>query len=275
MAVSRPLVMGILNVTPDSFSDGGLYLDAGTAVARAEAMVAEGADVIDIGGESTRPGAAAVPLAEELRRTIPVIRRLAKAVRVPLAIDTSKADVAERAMDAGASIINDVTALRGDPRMAAVAARRRIRVILMHMAGTPRTMQRRPRYHDVVSDVAAFLMRQAKQAQAEGISRSKLLVDPGLGFGKTMAHNLALMRGLSRFTALGFPVVIGPSRKSFIGQMLNAEVGDRLAGTLACVASAFWHGVCMVRVHDVKACAQLLHMLEAIRGTQHAPWRQH
>jgi len=275
MAVSRPLVMGILNVTPDSFSDGGLYLDAGVAVARAEQMVSEGAGLIDIGGESTRPGSAGVPLAEELRRTIPVIRRLAKKVRVPLSIDTSKAGVAERALDAGASFINDVTALRGDARMAAVAARGRASVILMHMAGSPRTMQQRPRYHDVIRDVAAFLRRQAKQAQDAGISRSRILVDPGLGFGKTVTHNLSLMRGLSRFTALGFPVVIGPSRKSFIGQRLNAEVGDRLAGTLACVASAFWHGVAMVRVHDVKACVQLLQMLEAIRGSRHAPWREH
>ena len=270
----RPLVMGILNVTPDSFSDGGLYLDPGAAAARAEQMIAEGAGVIDIGGESTRPGAAAVRLAEELRRTIPVIRRLAKIVRVPLSIDTSKADVAERAMDVGASIINDVTALRGDPRMAAVAARSRARVILMHMAGTPRTMQKRPRYHDVVSDVAAFLTRQAKLAQASGITRERILVDPGLGFGKTMAHNLALMRALPRFVAMGYPVVIGPSRKSFIGQTLDADVNDRLPGTLACAASAFWDGAHMVRVHDVKACAQLLQMLEVIRGP-HAAWREH
>jgi dihydropteroate synthase len=267
--------MGILNVTPDSFSDGGLYLDAGAAVARAKQMASEGADLIDIGGESTRPGSAGVPLAEELHRTIPVIRRLAKAVRVPLSIDTSKADVAERAIDAGASIINDVTALRGDPRMAAVAARRRAFVILMHMAGSPRTMQRRPRYGDVAREVAAFLMRQVKQAQAAGISRSRILVDPGLGFGKTVAHNLALMRELWRFVALGFPVVIGPSRKSFIGKTLDADVGDRLTGTLACVASAFWHGVHMVRVHDVRACVQLLQMLEAIRGTPHAARREH
>jgi len=273
MAVSRPLAMGILNVTPDSFSDGGLYLDVGAAVARAEQMVSEGADLIDIGGESTRPGAAAVPLAEELRRTIPVIRRLAKVVRVPLSIDTSKADVAQRALDAGASIVNDVTALRGDPRMALVVARHRAAVILMHMAGSPRTMQRRPRYHDVVRDVAAFLIRQTKQAQDVGISRSRILIDPGLGFGKTAAHNLALMRGLPRFTALGFPVVIGPSRKSFIGKTLHADIGDRMAGTLACVATAFWHGVAMVRVHDVKASIQCLQMLEAIRGRQHAPWR--
>ncbi|MBI4003588.1 MAG: dihydropteroate synthase [Candidatus Omnitrophica bacterium] len=275
MAVSRPLVMGVLNVTPDSFSDGGLYLDPDAAVSRAEQMVSEGADLIDVGGESTRPGSAGVSLEEELRRTIPVIRRLAKAVRIPLSIDTSKADVAQRALDAGASSVNDVTALRGDPRMASVVARHRAAVILMHMAGTPRAMQRRPRYRDVAREVAAFLMRQATQAQAAGISRSRILVDPGLGFGKSVAHNLALMRELRRFVALGFPVVIGPSRKSFIGKTLDADVGDRLTGTLACVASAFWHGVAMVRVHDVRACVQLLQMLEAIRGTHHAPWRQH
>ena len=263
----RPSVTGILNVTPDSFSDGGLYLDAGAAAARAEQMVSEGADLIDIGGESTRPGSRGVPLEEELRRTIPVIRRLAKVVRVPLSIDTSKAHVAERALDAGASLVNDVTALRGDPRMAAVVAQHRAAVILMHMAGSPRTMQRRPRYHEVVTDVAAFLIQRARYAQAAGIDRSRILVDPGLGFGKTTAHNLTLMRGLSRFVALGFPVVIGPSRKSFIGNTLNAEVGERLAGTLACVASAWWQGVHVVRVHDVKASVQLLRMLEAIRGS--------
>jgi dihydropteroate synthase len=267
--------MGILNVTPDSFSDGGLYLDAGAAVARAEQMVAEGADVIDIGGESTRPGSTGVALAEELRRTIPVIRRLAKAVRVPLSIDTSKADVAQRALDAGAAIVNDITALRGDPRMASVVARHRANVILMHMAGTPRTMQRHPRYRDVVREVAAFLKRQAAQAQDAGISRSRILIDPGLGFGKTVTHNVVLMRHLSRFVSLGYPVVIGPSRKSFIGKTLNVEIGDRLAGTLACVASASWQGAAMVRVHDVKASVQLLQMLHAIRGIPHAPWRQH
>jgi dihydropteroate synthase len=266
--------MGILNVTPDSFSDGGLYLDAGAAVARAEQMVAEGADLIDVGGESTRPGSAGVSLEEELRRTIPVIRRLAKAVRAPISIDTSKAEVTLRALDAGASIVNDVTALRGDPAMASIVARHKASVILMHMQGSPRTMQRRPRYHDVVRDVAAFLVRQAAQAEASGIARSRILLDPGLGFGKTVAHNLALMRGLAHFVSLGFPVVIGPSRKSFIGKTLNVDLGDRLVGTLACVASAFWQGVDMVRVHDVKASVQLLHMLEAIRGA-HASRREH
>lgn len=268
----RPLVMGILNVTPDSFSDGGRYVDVGDAVARAEQMVSEGADVIDIGGESTRPGAAAVPLAEELRRTIPVIRRLAKAVRVPLSIDTSKAEVAERAMDAGATIVNDVTALRGDPLMASVIASQKASVILMHMQGSPRTMQRAPRYRDLIGEIRTFLSRAIAQAVQAGIDRRRILVDPGLGFGKTASHNLAIMRQLDRFASLGVPVVIGASRKSFIGKTLVADIEDRLAGSLACAAMAWSSGIDMVRVHDVKPTVQLLTMLEAIRGAD-APGR--
>jgi len=258
--------MGILNVTPDSFSDGGRYLDPDMAFRRGVQIVAEGADVLDVGGESTRPGSRGVSLQEELRRTIPVIRRLTKEVRVPISIDTAKAEVALRAIDAGASMVNDVTALRGDPAMASVVARHKAAVILMHMRGEPRTMQRRPRYHDVVADVASFLAAAAVRAQEAGVDPGRILVDPGLGFGKTVSHNLTLTRCLDRFVALGFPVMIGPSRKSFIGKTLNVEVDDRLAGTLACVAMAWWHGVHLVRVHDVKASIQCLQMLEAIRG---------
>ena len=260
----RPLVMGILNITPDSFSDGGAFLKPKLAVARAVEIAAEGADLIDVGGESTRPGSLSIPVAEELRRTVPVIRRLAAELAVPISIDTSKAEVAERALDAGASIVNDVTALRGDPQMAAVVGRCRAAVILMHMRGTPRTMQRHPRYHDVVEDVRAFLLRAAEQAQAAGIDRSRILVDPGLGFGKTVAHNLELLRRLSAFQSLGFPIVVGPSRKSFIGKTLRVEMGERLTGTLACVAAAASSGVHIVRVHDVGPTVQLLRMLEAI-----------
>ena len=262
----RPLVMGILNVTPDSFSDGGLFLEAGAAAARAEQMVSEGAALIDIGGESTRPGAAKVPLDEELRRTIPVIRRLAKAVRVPLSIDTAKAEVAERALDAGASIVNDVTALRGDPLMASVIARHQASVILMHMQGSPRTMQRAPRYRDVLGEIRRFLSRAIARAVEAGINRRRILIDPGLGFGKTVTHNLILMRRLERFVSLGVPVVIGASRKSFIGKTLAADTDDRLAGSLACAAMAWSSGIDMIRVHDVKPTVQLLTMLEAIRG---------
>ena len=262
--------MGILNVTPDSFSDGGRHLDPEAALARALRMEAEGADLIDVGGESTRPGSAGVPLDEEVRRVIPAIERMAKALRIPISVDTAKAGVAERALAAGASLINDVTALRGDPRMAGVAAKAKARVILMHMRGTPRTMQRRIRYRDVVAEVRAFLQEALARAAAQGIARSRLLVDPGLGFGKTVAHNLALMRSLDRFVSLGVPVVVGPSRKSFIGAVLEADIEDRLAGTLACVAQAQRCGVSMVRVHDVKPAVQLIRMLTAIRHKSHA-----
>ena len=265
LGVQRPpLVMGVLNVTPDSFSDGGRWLDPGAAIERGIHMEAEGADLVDIGGESSRPGAAPVPAEEELRRTIPVIAGLVRAVRIPLSIDTSKAEVARRAIDAGASLVNDVTALRGDPDMGKVVARGHVPIILMHMRGTPQTMQRRPRYRDVVQEVATFLSRAAERAQAAGIARSRILLDPGLGFGKTLAHNLALLRGLPSLIRLGFPVVVGPSRKSFIGALLQADIGERLAGTLACVAYAQRCGAHIVRVHDVRETAQLLRMLEAI-----------
>ena len=256
--------MGILNVTPDSFSDGGRYEDPAAAVDRALQMEAEGADVIDVGGESTRPGSAGVPLEEERRRVIPVITRLAKVVRRPISIDTAKAAVAEEAFGAGASILNDVTALQGDLAMATIAARAKAAVILMHMQGTPRTMQRSPQYRDVASDVMAWLRCAAERAEQQGIARSKLLIDPGLGFGKTVEHNLQLMRALDQFVATGWPVVIGPSRKSFIGKVLENEVDDRLTGTLACVAQAQRAGVHMVRVHDVKPAAELIRMLHAI-----------
>lgn len=262
----RPLVMGILNVTPDSFSDGGRYLRAEDAVARGVQMAAEGADLIDLGGESTRPGARNVPLQEELDRVVPVVERLANAVNVPLSIDTSKAEVARQALAAGASIINDVTALRGDPLMASVVAQARASVILMHMRGTPRTMQRLARYRDVVVEVLAFLRSAARRAEEAGIERRRILIDPGLGFGKTVAHNLQLMAALDRFAASEYPVVIGPSRKSFIAKTLKDEAGDRLAGTLACVAAAQRAGVRVVRVHDVKATVQYIRMLEAIDG---------
>ncbi len=265
--------MGVLNVTPDSFSDGGAYLDPARAAARGVQMAEEGADLIDVGGESSRPGSSRVSADEELRRVLPVIERLARAVRVPLSIDTWKAEVAARALEAGVSTVNDITALQGDPRMAEVVARRRAAVILMHMQGRPETMQQHPRYHHVVRDVKAFLRAAARRAEAAGIDRSRILLDPGLGFGKTVAHTLALMHALGELVALGLPVVIGPSRKSFIGRTLQADVEDRLAGTLACVAWAQRCGVRMVRVHDVKPVVHLLQMLEAIERSPHATRR--
>ena len=256
--------MGVLNVTPDSFSDGGMFLDAEAAVQRGIRMVAEGADLIDVGGESTRPESRSVPLEEELRRVVPVVARLARAVRIPISVDTSKAEVAAQALEAGASIVNDVTALRSDPQMGRVVARAKAAIILMHMRGTPETMQRRPRYRHLIGDITAFLVRAAQQAEAAGIGRSRIVIDPGLGFGKTLEHNLALLRSLGQLVSLGFPVAVGPSRKSFIGQVLNVDVQDRLAGTLACVAVAQRGGAHIVRVHDVQPTVQFLKMLEAI-----------
>lgn len=269
-----PLVMGILNVTPDSFSDGGRFLDCGKAVDGAERMASEGAALVDVGGESTRPGAAPVALSEELGRVIPVIRAAAKRLRVPISVDTFKAEVAQRALDAGASLVNDVTALRGDPEMARVIARERVPVILMHMRGTPRIMQRAPRYRDVVQEVRAFLAEAIRRAEAAGIAEERLLIDPGLGFGKTVTHNLELLRHLGDILDLGRPVVIGPSRKSFIGATLDVPVGERLAGTLACLEEAARHGAHIVRVHDVKPAVQFLQMRQAL-GERNAPRREH
>lgn len=261
----RVSVMGILNVTPDSFSDGGFFDSPRKAVAHGLRLVEEGADMLDVGGQSTRPGASAVSAKEELRRVIPVIEKLASRVAVPISIDTAKAQVAAEAVAAGACLINDVTALRGDRRMAEVAARSQVPVVLMHMRGTPRTMQSNPRYRNVVAEVAAFLKKQMAFAQRFGIPRSHLMVDPGLGFGKTVAHNLKLMQHLDAFVGLGVPVVVGASRKSFIGKVLDAKVGSRLSGSLACAAYAHFLGARIVRVHDVKETVQLLKMLESIK----------
>jgi len=257
--------MGILNVTPDSFSDGGAFYSPDAAVARGLELAGQGADLVDIGGESTRPGAQAVPLEEELRRTIPVIERLVRQTSIPLSIDTSKAEVARQALDAGASLINDVTALQGDPGMASVASQARCGVILMHMRGEPRTMQQRPRYADVAAEVAAFLKTAAARARSAGIHASRILIDPGIGFGKTVRHNLRLMRHLDRIVKLGYPVVIGPSRKSFIGKLTGASAQDRLPGTLACLSAADRVGVAVVRVHDAAQARQFLEVARAIR----------
>ncbi len=275
LAVRRPpLVMGILNVTPDSFSDGGRAWRLADAVRHAKHMAADGASVIDVGGESTRPKADPVPLEEELRRVIPVIRALAKQLAVPLSVDTSKAEVARQAIAAGASMVNDVTALRGDLRMAEVVAASRVPVVLMHMQGTPATMQEHPRYRHVVEDVRAFLIERIRAARRAGIRRDQILIDPGIGFGKLLQHNLALLRDVDVFVRMGFPVVLGPSRKSFIGGVLGAELPDRLPGTLACVAYAAQHGVQIVRVHDIKPAVQVARMWHAIADPKTASVRR-
>jgi dihydropteroate synthase len=245
-------VMGIVNVTPDSFSDGGLYLDAGAAIDHGLALERAGATILDVGGESTRPGANPVPEDEELRRVLPVIEGLrARGSGAQLSIDTSKAPVARAALAAGATLVNDVTALRGDPGMAEVIAAAGADCCLMHMLGDPRTMQRDPRYGDVVSEIKAFLEQRLSIAVAAGVAEERILVDPGIGFGKTTEHNLELLRRLDEIVALGRPVVIGTSRKSFLGKITARPVEDRIAATIATNLVAYQRGARVFRVHDV------------------------
>jgi dihydropteroate synthase len=261
----RALVMGILNVTPDSFSDGGLFFSPDAAVKHALELVAQGADILDVGGESTRPGSEPVTAEEEKRRVVPVIEALAAETDVPVSIDTQKAEVAEAALKAGAQMINDVSALRTDAEMAPLAAERGTPVCLMHMLGTPRTMQQNPTYREVVSDVLEWLKERVAFAVESGIGRERLLVDPGFGFGKTPQHNLELVRRLHEFHALGCALLIGPSRKSTLGVVLNASSGERLYGTVAMVACAVMAGCHVVRVHDVKPALDVVRTCEAVR----------
>jgi dihydropteroate synthase len=250
----RPLVMGIVNVTPDSFSDGGQFASADLAVAHALALADAGADLLDIGGESTRPGSHPVSIDEELRRVLPVVTALAVQTKVPLSVDTSKADVAHACLTAGASIINDVTALTGDAAMADVVRDLGAGVILMHMQGTPATMQQAPHYHDVIAEILDYLRGRIEALRAHGIAAEHLAIDPGVGFGKTSAHNLEILGRLEEFGVLGRPVCLGVSRKGFLGRLLNQRpAAQRLAGSLAAVLFArARHAVQMVRVHDVQ-----------------------
>jgi dihydropteroate synthase len=257
-------VMGVVNVTPDSFSDGGLYIDAGAAVAHALELEAEGARILDIGGESTRPGAAPVGARAELDRVLPVIQGLHdRGVQAQISIDTSKAPVAAAALDAGAALVNDVTALRGDPAMAELVASRGAQCCLMHMLGEPRTMQEDPRYDDVVSDVKAFLEERMAFAVAAGIREERILLDPGIGFGKTAEHNLELLARLGELVAVGRPVVIGTSRKSFLGRITGRPVDDRLAATIATNVLAYERGARVFRVHDVAPVRDALVIADA------------
>jgi dihydropteroate synthase len=246
-----PAIMGVINVTPDSFSDGGDNLQPDVAVAYGLELERAGADIIDIGGESTRPGAEPVPLERELQRVIPVIEGLRERSAVPISIDTMKAEVARRAIAAGADFVNDVTALRHDPEMAGVVADAEVPVCLMHMQGTPRTMQDDPRYADVVADVSDFLVERAADAEAAGIDRGLISIDPGIGFGKTIVHNLTLLRDLDRIAGLGYPVLVAVSRKRFLGQITGQAEKQRVAGTVAANLEAFRRGGWMFRVHDV------------------------
>ena len=266
LAMDRPQIMGILNVTPDSFSDGGRFLDPAAALAQAQTMVAEGAALLDIGGESTRPGAAEVPVADEIARTEPVIAALRDA-GVPLSIDTRKAAVAQAALAAGAGIVNDVSALSLDAGMAGVVAAAKVPLVLMHARGTPATMQDAPLYDDVLLDVYDWLERRIAVAEAAGIARGRIVVDPGIGFGKTVAHNLALIRGLSLFHGLGCPVLLGASRKRFIGTISGEEQADRrVAGSLAVALAGAAQGAQILRVHDVAETRAALALARAISG---------
>lgn len=265
-AGGSPAIMGILNVTPDSFSDGGLFLEHQAAVARGLEMLAEGAVIVDVGGESTRPGAAPVPADEEAARVVPVVAALAqKAPQAVLSVDTSKPDVAEKALAAGAQLVNDVTA-GGDPRMLEVVAQAEAGIVLMHMRGTPQTMQQDTRYTHVVAEVAEFLGARAEAALAAGVPKERIFLDPGIGFGKDLEGNLALLRALPHLAALGFALVLGVSRKSFIGHLTGAAVGERLPGSLAALLPALGCPQVVVRVHDVAATKQFLQVARAVRA---------
>ena len=261
------MVMGVLNVTPDSFSDGGCYVDPGLAMARAKEMVDEGADIIDIGGESTRPGAPAVPAAEELERVIPLLREIHDTLEVMVSVDTSKPEVMRAAVSAGAGMINDVRALRAPGAIEAVADSS-VQVCLMHMQGEPRTMQDNPRYSNVVAEVGDFLVARATACLAAGIGRERIFFDPGFGFGKTLAHNLELMAGLDKLLELGFPLLVGVSRKSMFGALLEREVDERLAGSVAMAAIAAWSGASIIRAHDIAETKDAVRVAAALRGAR-------
>ena len=261
-----PVVVGILNVTPDSFSDGGDFLDPEAAAEHAASMLDEGAGIIDVGGESTRPGSDPVPREEEIRRVVPVIERiLAARPEAVISVDTYRSETAAAALEAGARIVNDVTALRGDPRMAPVVADAQCPVILMHMQGEPKTMQREPRYEDVVSEVRDFLRSRAEHAVSAGVRPEDIIVDPGIGFGTNLDHNLALLRNLQAVVDLGFPVLIGVSRKRFIGSITGVEeAAERVFGTVATTVLAYEKGATLFRVHDVRSNREALAVAEAV-----------
>ena len=268
--VSAPRLIGIVNVTPDSFSDGGEFLASAKAIEHGRALARDGADVIDVGGESTRPGARAVDAQEELARVGPVVEGLAGA-GVPISIDTSKTGVAGPAIEAGATIVNDVTALRADPDLAELCAERDVDVVLMHMQGTPRTMQRNPTYVDVVDDIRAFLADRIEFATSHGIDEKRIWVDPGIGFGKTVEHNLELVRRLGELRNLGRPLVVGTSRKSFIGKITGREVESRLGGTIASNVLAMANGADLLRVHDVREVREAIRVARLVLST--GDWR--
>ena len=260
----RTRIMGVLNVTPDSFYDGGRYWDPYTAVRHGQRMAEEGADIIDVGGESTRPGAEPVQLEEELRRVIPVIERLKDRAGQPISIDTRKAEVARRAIGAGAGMVNDVSGMTADPEMVETVASAGVPVVIMHTAGTPRDMQRNPGYRDTVGEIVDWLGARIEHAVAHGIRRSRIIIDPGIGFGKRLSDNLLLIRSLASFRKLNCPILIGPSRKAFIGRVLDAEKDERMEGTAAAVTLSVANGASIIRVHDVREMGRVVRMTDAI-----------
>lgn len=262
--LSRPVVMGILNVTPDSFSDGGKHQRLDAALFQAEQMLADGASILDIGGESTRPGASDVAEQEELSRVIPVITALRQRFDCVISIDSSKAAVMSAAVQAGADMINDVRALQ-EPGALQVAVASQVPVCLMHMQGAPRSMQHAPLYQDVVAEVLQFLLQRARQCEQAGVNKQQIILDPGFGFGKSLAHNYSLLAQLQQFVASGYPLLAGMSRKSMIGQLLNNAVNERLAGSLACATIAAIKGAHIIRVHDVKETAQAVRVVTAMQ----------
>ena len=266
-----PKVMGIVNVTPDSFSDGGMAGTLEGAVAYALRLIAEGADLLDLGGESSRPGAEPVPLDEELRRVIPVVEALRTLVTVPISVDTTKAEVARQALRAGASIVNDIRGLDGDPELSRLVAEAGAGVVLMHMAGTPQTMQVDPRYDDVVREVRDDLARRIERAEASGIPRDRIAIDPGVGFGKTLAHNLELLRNLDRFANLGCALLVGTSRKGFLGTLTGRPVGGRATASVVSSLAAVARGANVVRVHDVGPMVDAIKVWTALHGLKGMP----
>ena len=262
----RTCIMGILNVTPDSFSDGGLFLSPERAVEKARRMAEEGADIIDVGGESSRPGSDRITADEELARVMPVIKALKQAVDVPISVDTYKSEVAREALAAGALIVNDITALRGDARMAATVAEFDAGVVLMHMRGTPSDMQEDPFYYDVIGEISSYLEESIEIAAEAGIDPEKIIVDPGIGFGKTMEHNITVLRDLQELADLGKPVMVGTSRKSFLGAITGKDPDGRIFGTAASCALAILKGAAIIRVHDVAEMRDVARVSDAIKG---------
>jgi dihydropteroate synthase len=262
----KTCIMGILNITPDSFSDGGRYFDKTSAINKALQMTEDGADIIDIGGESTRPGSEPVPVEEELRRILPVIKSIAGEIKIPVSIDTYKSEIAKRALNAGASMVNDISGLRFDPEMAKVVSDYKVPVVIMHIKGTPKIMQHKPVYDALIPEILEYLSQSITIAGEAGISDNIIMIDPGLGFGKTFEHNLEIIHNLHEFTLLGKPILIGPSRKAFIGKILgDLPPEERLEGTAAAVAISIMNGANIVRVHDVKEMARVARVADAIK----------